>query len=192
MISRCSDTKPTGQTRTSVTPSSRSASRWSRMSGPSHGSPVCGLALERERPAWEHARSRPRAAAVSRSESRYVSPSSTIRAGSECAVKTTCAVGAADAVGEQVDEAVLASPLANEARRDTARRPRRSNRPWYFAIESDDQCGASTSPTRASCPSSSARSTAACDAWLPVAHAGEHRQPEPLLERGPSLLGHRR
>src|SRR5579884_1248083 len=39
-ISRWSETKPTGQTRTLRTPRERSAARWSRMSGPSHGSPV--------------------------------------------------------------------------------------------------------------------------------------------------------
>src|SRR5262245_3445826 len=89
-ISRWSATKPTGQRSTSATPRAWRSSRWSRMSGPSHGSPV-GDSLWNEK---LHV-SRPARSATSRevssSCSSYGSPSSRMRAGSECAVKTTCA-----------------------------------------------------------------------------------------------------
>ena len=85
---------------------------------------------------------------------------------------------------------VSVAPLADEPRLDApARRPCRRAR-WYFAIESDDQCGARTKPTSASWPSSSPALDGACDPRLPVAHAGQHADPERLLERGADLLRH--
>ena len=60
------------------------------MSGPSHGSPVCDSLWNENDQSATRARSAT-SADVSRSWSRYGSPDSRMRAGSECAVKTTCA-----------------------------------------------------------------------------------------------------
>ena len=91
-----------------------SASRWSRMSGPSHGSPV-GDSLWNENDQSSSARALARrAGAVSSSWSLYGSPSSRIRAGRRVRGEDDVRVGAADAVGEQLDEA--------RARRASSRR----------------------------------------------------------------------
>src|SRR6266508_3853024 len=89
-ISRWSATKPTGQTSTLFTPFPRSSSRWSRMSGPSHGSPV-GDSLWNENDQSLTSAASATSREVSSSCSLYGSPRSRIRAGSECAVNTTCA-----------------------------------------------------------------------------------------------------
>ena len=89
-ISRWSETKPTGHTSTSRTP------RACRSSG-DRGCPGRATALRSatrsgSRTTSRRARRAPRRGAhVSRSCSWYGSPSSRMRAGSECAVKTTCA-----------------------------------------------------------------------------------------------------
>ena len=69
----------------------RGARRWSRMSGPSHGSPV-GDSLWNENHQSRRRRQPRRRAARSRAAGPCTGrPASRIRAGSECAVKTTCA-----------------------------------------------------------------------------------------------------
>ena len=94
--------------------------RWSRMSGPSHGSPV-GDSLWNENDQSSTPASSATSAEVSSSWSRYGSPISRMRAGSEWAVKTTCAVGAADPVGEE--------RRRSRGRRASSRRRRARRRP---------------------------------------------------------------
>src|SRR5262245_28161930 len=89
-ISRWSETNPIGHASTREVPAAANRSSSSRMSGPSHGSPV-RLSLWK---ANDHDSSCARSAIswdVSSSWSLYGSPSARIRAGRLCAVKTTCA-----------------------------------------------------------------------------------------------------
>ena len=90
-ISRWSETKPTGQTSTRSTPCAVQRVEVVEDVRPEPRLAGRGLALERERPVVEPGRARRRGARVSSSWSLYGSPSARIRAGSECAVKTTCA-----------------------------------------------------------------------------------------------------
>ena len=90
-ISRWSETKPTGHTSTSSTPRACRSVEVVEDVRPEPRLARRRLALVGERPVAEPARSATRRA-VSRSCSWYGSPSSRMRAGSECAVKTTCAL----------------------------------------------------------------------------------------------------
>ena len=127
------------------------------MSGPSQGSPV-GDSL------WNanDQSSTPAASATSRdvssSDSRYGSPVSRMRAGSEWAVKTTCDAPRQRSASSETKPGSV--PHARTNRVSTRPATASSKSRSYFAIESDDQWGASTRPTSASWPSSSAVSTA--------------------------------
>ena len=186
-ISRWSETKPTGQATTSVTPCPASSPRWSRMSGPSHGSPVLRLALEGERPVAELPAIRDQTRKSRAARPRYVSPASRMRAGSEWAVKTTCALAARPAPRGRAAPAPRRSPArcpsGGRSASRPARRPRRRRAPSYFAIDIVDQCGASTSPTRRSSPPAIASSTAVAMRGSQCRIPVKHRQPERGLER---------
>ena len=165
------------------------SARWSRMSGPSHGSPV-GDSLWNE----NDQSSTPAASATSRdvssSWSRYGSPSSRMRAGSECAVKTTCArcprmrsarkaiepgvvVPALDerGAGAPGDGLVELVAVAGDRERAVVRREHEA-----------DECARAGGERR---------SDGVRDARRPVLHAGVDRQAELGLERGPRRLGDR-
>ena len=113
-----------------------------------------------------------------------------MRAGSECAVKTTCASVPRIFVGEQLDEAGLVVPAVDEAQLGASveralellaialDRERRVVRREH---EADDRLGA--------CGERRFRGVG--DARRPVLHAGEDGQLELALERGARLLGDR-
>ena len=180
-ISRWSETNPTGQASTSSTPSSASASRWSRMSGPSHGSPV-GDSLWK---ANDHRRRSPRALGdePGRLEQRV-------------AVRVA---GLEDARGERVrgedDVRIAVSGDAGRGRRAARRSPAsvphartkrvstrpatavveeplvlrdRERRPVRREHEADERVVAELER----------RVDRARDPRLPVAHAGQHADPE--------------
>ena len=159
------------------------------MSGPSHGSPV-GDSLWKEKLHSD----RPAASATSRdvssSWSRYGSPASRIRAGQRVRGEDDVRVGAANAVGEQLDEAGLVVPALDEAElraageralellavaRDRQRRVVRREH------EADDLLGSR----------GDRRLGRVRDPRRPVLHPGEDRQAQLGLERRARLLGDR-
>jgi hypothetical protein len=103
-----------------------------------------------------------------------VSPVPRIRAGSECAVKTTCEAGVAAARTRSARRSTKPGSTPHSRTKCVSARPATapSNSSRYLAIESDDQCGASTSPTSVSWPRRSASSTAVpirgCQWRMPV------------------------
>ena len=161
------------------------------MSGPSHGSPVCD-SLWKENDQSPTTRRSATSAEVSSSSSRYGSPASRMRAGSEWAVKTTC--GSSSPATVRTRRASAATKPGSAPQRRTKRVSARpatasSKSASYFAIDIVEKCGARTSPTSRSASPASASSTAVAmrgSQWrMPV----QHRQPELRPERGARRLG---
>ena len=120
------------------------------------------LALEGERPVADGrgARDEPE---VSSSSSRYGSPASRMRAGSEWAVKTTC--GSSSPATVRTRRASAATNAGSAPQRRTNRVSTRpatasSKSASYFATDIVEKCGARTSPTSRSASRASASSTA--------------------------------
>ena len=158
------------------------------MSGPSHGSPVGdSLWYENDQSVDAGARRR-RARAVSSSCSSYGSPSLEDARRQAVRGEDDVRVGAADAVGEELDEARLVVPALDEPR---ARRGPRAPSSSCCAVagdreprvvrrehEADDAC-----PRRPRARARPPRRSAASSASCPV----KTGQPELALERGARL-----
>ena len=155
------------------------------MSGPSHGSPGRARALEGERPVA-------RAPARSRDEPRTSRAaglgtgrrSSRMRSGRRVRGEDDVGVGAADAVGEDVEERLVVVPALDEHELGAAARaPPRAARGSRRSRAASSGARGRARRSRRRRPAS-ARSTASRDPRPPVLHADVDRHGELALERG--------
>ena len=184
-ISRWSETNPTGQTSDVVDARRPEVGEVVEDVGAEPRLAGRRLALEGERPVVD----RGRASATSRRRLEQSVPvrvpgvedprRKRVRGEDDVGVRFPARV--ADTAGEQLDEA--GSVPHSRTKRVSARPPAAaSNCSSYFAIDSDDQCGARTSPTRSVVALRDRGVDRGRDPRLPVAHPREHGDAELVLE----------
>ena len=149
------------------------------------------LALERERPVLDTGRLGDEPRRLEQLLLVRVAARSRMRAGSECAVKTTCASV------PRISAASSSTKPGSSCQLSTKREARRGRRALARAARGSPGSRAPSSAARArapaivSAPVASAGLGCVGDARRPVLHAREDRQPELALERGARLLGDR-